>query len=287
MSRKVIFGLVVAALAAPATLRALELPKAEQTCINKMNGDGAKVQAAQLNVNDGCISEALKDAPIPGPVANACMDNDPKGKVSKKRGKTTSDIAKKCSPPASIFYTGDVVTNDAAENTGKALARDVFGPAMGGLLACETNENECGCQRKISNRLSKLERALAKQFLACKRDAMTANGVFTPNGATTNAQLEQCVTNAALPLSVQADTKQKISKAKQQVKDSADAFCAAGATDEFAGGACSGFSNPPMLDSTGLTNCLENYAQCRFCEMVNLTDALAIDCDTWVGITCP
>jgi hypothetical protein len=286
MSRKLLIGLAFVSLAAPSTLWA-ELPKAEQICINKINSDGVKVQAAQLKVNDGCIADAVKTQLSPGPAANACVEADPKGKVQKKRLKTTSDITKKCGTTPSIFFTGDVSANDAGEDGAKALTRDAFGATLGALASCDTNAAECACQVKISNRLSKLERAMAKQFLACKKDAMTAGGVFSPTGATSNAQLEQCVTNAAVPLSVQADGKQKISKAKGQLKDSADQFCAAGSLDEFAGGACSGFSNPPMLDSTGLANCLEDQAQCRLCEMINDTDALAIDCDVWAGTTCP
>jgi len=290
MSRKVIFGLVVAALAAPATLWAVELPKAEQTCIGKINGDGIKVQAAQLNVNDGCIRDAISTQLVPGPVADACIEADTDNKVGKKRGKTTADIPKKCAPAPSIFFTGDTVTNDAAEDSAKALARDIFGPTMGGLLSCDTSANECACQGKISNRLSKLERAMAKIWVQCKKAAMKATKpAFTPNGATTNAELQQCVTNAVLPggLSVAADGKGKIGKAHDQLRDSADQFCAKGSLDEFAGGECAGFSTPPTIDSTGLANCMENQARCRLCEMINLTDALAIDCDTWVGITCP
>ena len=286
MSRKLVIGLTVAALAAPSAMWA-ELPKAEQICINKMNSDGVKVQAAQLKVNDSCISDAVKNAVPAGTAANACIELDPKGKVAKKRAKTTSDETKKCIPPATIFYSGDVVTNDAAEDGAKALGRDAFGPTMGALQSCDTNAAECACQTKISNRLSKLARAMAKQWLACKKDAMTANGFFSPGGATTEAQLEQCVTNAGLPLSVQADTKGKIVKAKGQLKDSADAFCAAGTVDEFAGGECAGFSTPPTIDGPGLADCMEDQAQCRLCAMINATDVLAIDCDAWAGTTCP
>ena len=131
MSRKVIFGLVVAALAAPATLWA-ELPKAEQTCINKINSDGVKVQAAQLKVNDGCIADAVKTQLAPGPAANACVEADPKGKVAKKRRQDDVGHHQEVRPPApSIFFTGDVITNDAAEDSAKALARDVFGADPG------------------------------------------------------------------------------------------------------------------------------------------------------------
>lgn len=288
MSKKVLMSLAVAIVAAPSLLLA-ELPKAEQICINKMNNDGVKVQAAQLKVNDGCVADAVKTQLSPGASANACVEADPKGAVNKKRLSTTADITKKCGTTPSIFFTGATTTNDAAEDSAKGLVRDVFGPTLGSLQSCDTNAPECACQVKVSNRVSKLTRAMGKIWLQCKKDALTAGGAFTPTGATSNSQLEQCVTNAALAggLSVAADTKGKIAKAHDQLKATAEQFCGIGSVDEFAAGACAGFSTPPTIDGENLANCLEGQARCRFCEMVNETDALNIDCDAWVGTSCP
>ena len=289
MSRKVLIGLALAAFAVPAGVMA-ELPKAEQICINKMNNDGVKVQAAQLKVNDSCVADAVKTNLMPPGPAETCIAADPKGLVSKKRLSTTSDISKKCTSTPSIFFTGDTTTNDAAEDGAQALAHDIFGPGMSALQSCDTNASECACQVKVSNRVSKLARAMSKIWLACKKDAMKGTGHgFPPTGAVSNAELEQCVTNGALQggLSVQSDTKGKIAKAGDQLATTAGQFCGAGTVDEFAGGACSGFSTPPTINQNGLRTCLENQVKCRFCEMVNETDLLAIDCDTWVGITCP
>lgn len=286
MSRKLLMGLTLAAVAAPSLVLA-ELPKADQTCINKMNNDGVKVQAAQLKVNDGCIADAVKTSLTPATQANTCIGSDPKGTVQKKKLKTTSDESKKCTTTPAAFFSGGVATNAAAETNARELARDVFGATLGSLQSCDTNAAECQCQAKVINRVSKLARAMAKQFLACKRDAMTAKGAFAPGGATTNAQLEQCLTNAGLGLSVAADTKQKIAKAKQQIADTAAQFCAKGTVDEFAAGQCSGISSPPTLNAGTLADCLENLVQCRTCAMFNATDALGIDCDAYAGITCP
>ena len=73
----------------------------------------------------------------------------------------------------------------------------------------------------------------------------------------------------------------------EQLKATAEQFCGIGSVDEFAAGACAGFSTPPTIDGENLANCLEGQARCRFCEMVNETDALNIDCDAWVGTSCP
>lgn len=289
MRRTFFVGVVVALMAVPGALWA-ELPKADQLCINKINNDGIKVQAAQLKVNDGCVKDAVKTQLTPGPTANACIEADAKNKVGKKRASTVTDITKKCGTPPGVFFSGATATNDAAEDSAKALVRDIFGPTMGALQSCDTNPEECACQVKVINRVSKLERAMGKIWLRCKKAALK-NGKepFTSGGATLNAELEQCVTNAALAggLSVAADTKGKADKAGDQLQTSAEQFCGAGTADEFAGGACAGFSTPPTIDGAGLRGCVEAHAKCRLCEMINTTDALSINCDTYAGIACP
>ena len=285
---KLFLGVGVVAMLVPG-LASAELVKEQQICINKMNKDGVKVQAAQLKVNDGCVKDEVKKGPVG--FADGCIDADPKGKVAKKRAKTVSDDGKKCGNTPAVFYSGPAVTNDAAEDTSKALLRDIFGPTLGALQNCDTNPEECLCQRKVINRVSKLTRAISKIWLKCKKAAMK-NGKepFTSGGAEVPAQLEQCITTHPLNggLSVESDTKGKILKARDQLDATADQFCGLGTDDEFDPGECSGFSTPPGgADGNGLANCLRDLAKCRVCEMVNATDDLAIDCDAWVGITCP
>jgi len=290
MIRKLMLGAAAAALIAPAAFA--ELQKGEQTCINKINKDGVKVQAAQLKVNDKCVKDEVKKG-VAGD-ANTCIEADPKGKVAKKRAKTASDEGKKCTGDdlPGVFFTDSTTVNDAAEETAKALHRDIFGPTLDSLLSCHGNDDECKCHTKVINRVSKLARAMSKIWLKCKKAAMKdGKDPFSAGGADMNSQLEQCVTNAALTggLSVASDTKGKISKATGQLEDTANQFCSVNSSiDEFATGACSGFSDPgnPM-DGAGFSQCARDHVECRFCEMVNGADALGIDCDAWSGITCP
>jgi len=284
--RRLLVGAGIFALIVPVAALA-EFPKLEQLCINKINKDAVKVLAAQLKVNDGCVKDEVKK----GTDGDACMDLDAKGKVLKKRAKTVSDEMKKCTAnPPSAFYTSAVIANDAAEAAGKALHRDAFGAGLAALQSCDTNPEECLCQRKAINRVTKLERTLTKLWLKCKKAAMkNGKDPFTSGGAELNSDLQQCITNGALPggLSVESDTKGKVVKATSQLSATATQFCGAGTEDEFAGGACGGFSTPPTIDGPGLASCLRDQAQCRFCEMVNTVDALSTDCNAWVGITCP
>ncbi len=282
-------GCLLAFIAAPGALLA-ELPKAEQTCINKINKDGVKVQAAQFNVNNGCLKDALKTSLTPGAVADACIEADAKNKVGKKRASTVADVTKKCGSPPTLFFSGATVTNDAGEETAKELLRDVFGPALGSLLSCDTHKNECKCQSKVNNRVSKMERSMAKTWLRCKKAALKGSKEpFSPGGAISNAELEQCIDNPILAggHSVAGDTKGAIAKTGDQLRKTAEQFCGFGVADEFAGGACAGFSTPPSIDGPGLRDCVQAHARCRLCEMVNLTDALAVDCDAFAGIACP
>lgn len=289
MRRTILIGGLIAAVAAPGALWA-ELPKADQGCINTMNKDGVKVQAAQIGVNNNCTKDAVKQSLSPAPVANACIEADPKNKVGKRKGKTTGDAAKKCSSPPSIFFSGAATTNAASEESAKGLLRDMFGPTLSALQSCDTNGNECKCQVKVASRVGKMERAMASTWLRCKKAAMKGNkDPFVPAGALSNADLEQCIDNPLLAggHSVASDTKGSVAKTAALTKKSAEQFCAAGAVDEFAGGGCAGFSTPPTLDGDGLRDCLQAHAKCRLCEMVNITDALSVNCDAFAGISCP
>lgn len=288
MRRTFLIGGVIAALAVPAVVLA-ELPTAEQNCINTMNKDGVKVQAAQIGVNNKCSKDAVKQNLSPAPVALACINADPKGKVSKRKSKTIGDASKKCSVPPGIFYAGPAATNVASEESAKTLWHDMFGPALGALQSCDTNPNECKCQVKVSSRVGKLERAMASAWLRCKKAAMKGSKEpFVPGGALTNAELEQCIDNPSLAggHSVAADTKGAIAKGAALTKKSAEQFCAKGIADEFATGGCAGFSTPPALDGNGLTDCFVAHARCRLCEMVNASDGLSVDCDAFAGIAC-
>jgi hypothetical protein len=252
----------------------------QQKCINKINKDMIKVQAAQGKLNAGCVKDAVKT----GSNAEACIAADAKGKVSGKEDKTVSDEMKNCvglSPAPAFAYTSAVMANTAAEEAEDDLIHDVFGsPAIDpGLFLCDTSPAECLCQRQVIDRAEKLFRAMSKYFVKCKKAALAIGKLPAfPLGAASASDIARCVTDATIGLSVQADTKGKVADATSQMEATRANFCTVGG--EFNAGVCTG-------SGSGVTDCLAKRTKCRFCEMVNAGDGLAIDCSTFSGTTCP
>ena len=250
----------------------------QQKCINKINKGASKVHAAQGKANSGCI----KDAVLKGTMAEPCILDDPKDKVEGKQTKLNDDDAKNCTVTPDFGYTGGVFAGTTAYQAEVNLIHDIYGnPVDSGLYGCDTNPAECLCQRQVDGRIEKLFRAMSKIFLKCKNPALAIGKDPFPTGASGPGDLAQCITNGAIPLSVQADTKQKVADGTQQLQDTAGQFCYTTANDEFGNGACAGFSGNPA----GLASCLRDQVECRFCQLYKAADALggSINCATWSG----
>lgn len=253
-----------------------QLGNLEQKCVNTINKDTIKVQAAQGKLDTGCVKNFVKT----GSSADACVTADAKGKVAGKKNKTTADDVKKCSGNIPSFaYTGASTANGAAVQAEMTLLHDQFGsPADSGLFSCDTQPAKCLCQRQVVDRVEKLFNAMSAEFVRCKNAALAFNKLPAfPNGATSPSDVGRCITDGTIGLSVQADPKSAVSKAATQLTDTQQKFCMGG---EFDAGACTG---------TGATliTCFEDHVKCRFCEMANAADNLPVDCSTWSGITCP
>jgi len=263
---------------------ALPQGKDQIKCINKINKDAIKVQAAQGKANAACVKDFVKGS-LSGPnAADNCVLDDPKDKVEKKQQKIISDENKKCLPAQlpDFGYTSGMTAGTVAYQVEVDLIRDVFGnPVDGGLFICDTHPDECLCQRQTIDRVEKLFRAMSKLWVKCKKAALAIGKDPFSAGAADISELQQCVTNGAIPLSVQADTKGKQAAGETQLGDTIAQFCTPGGNEEFPG-VCTG------LSGAALVTCLRDQVECRFCKMVNGVDAATIDCAAWSGsASCP
>ncbi len=269
----------VAVLLASTTASASPQSNQQQKCINTINKDTIKVLAAQTKLGTGCVKDAVKT----GSNAETCINSDPKGKVGGKSAKTSSDQTKQCTAPLPDFaFTGAATANGAAIQAGRDVMHDGFGsPLDAGLYSCDTAPAECLCQRQAIDRVAKIFNATSQIFVKCKKFALAIGHDPVPLGAASAADIEGCITNAGYGISVAADPGSKIADATTQLGDTIAKFCGTTPNDEFAGGLCSGLSNAQR------TTCLANRVKCRFCQLVNAADALAVDCATFSGTTCP
>lgn len=285
MTKKPVIALLAGlALSVAGVANAQIQTKDQQKCINKINKDAIKVQAAQGKVNSGCIKDYVKGK-IAGPTAaEDCIQNDVKNKVGKKQAKILSDETKKCTPlptAPTFAYTSGVFAGTTAAEAEIALAHSLFGdPLDSGMYICDTFPNECFCQRTSAKRINKIFRAASKIFVKCKKAALTVGKDPFGLGADEAADVAECVTNGAIGLSVEADTKGKISKATTQLGDTIGQFCGQGGEDEFGAGVCVGLTGTPLRD------CIASQTLCHFCEMVKAIDALPLNCTTWSGTAC-
>jgi hypothetical protein len=275
-------GLLLAAGAASAQPQTNQ----QQKCINKVNKAATKVQAAQVKANSGCVKAYVKgDTNVP--VAEACVIDDPKDKVEGKQQNVLNDESKNCLPGETpdFGYTDGLYAGSVAYNHTLELIHDVFGsPLDAGLFKCDPFEPECLCQRQAIDRVGKLVRAMGKIWLKCKKPALAGKDPFVLPIDTT-AELAECITNASISLSVEADSKGKIADGTAQLGATLGQFCVGpftGLNDPFGGGECAGQTGNALRD------CLAELAKCRFCKMASDVDNLAINCATWSGAaSCP
>ena len=283
MQSRTILGLAMLALVlAPAAVRA-QLSADQVKCLDALNKDAAKLAAAQGKAITACIKSADKGKLPAGQSADQCLVADAKGKIAKARGKIGDDFNAKCGslptfgvPAAPVADTIAGVAIDQPLN----LLNDVLGASLStAAIDCDTDAAGCGCQRAVSKAYEKLLEKKVKQFVACKASALGA-------GATSAMALEQCIDDAGTAGSIAADSDGTIAAALSKLGDAVDKKCAPPVSTALAlPGLCAGQSG------TALRDCIDQRVECRVCLMLNATDNLGVDCDSFddgqVNLSCP
>ncbi len=235
----------------------------QQACLNAVNRDGAAVAKEQGKESLACVKGAGKGT-LPG-TAQTCLTADAKGKVAKRKAKTTADEAKSCGAAPSFGFTGATTVNGAAQQAQVDLVADVYGPNLdAAIITCATSKAGCACQQKVSTSLEKIAALKLATFVSCKKAALKA-------GASAAAALEACVANAGTPGSIAADTKGKIAKGGASLSATIGKACT-GIASAFPGN-CNALTQP------ALAVCLDTQVECRVCQAINEMDGLAVNCD--------
>jgi hypothetical protein len=254
------------------------LDNVDQKCVNAMNKDTSQIQAAKGKLDAGCVNAQEKRKLMS---AATCISTDAHQKVSKIVTKIGTDNTKHCPDTPPFAYTGPVTSAGAATTAEANFLQDMVGsPTDSGLFDCQTQPAQCSCQLHVIPRAENLLRTLEAEFIRCKVAVLAVGKTLTfPQGATSASDVEHCITDPALTQSVQADPKQAFQKATTLAQEADSKFCTLGG--EFNSGVCG------AIDGAPLDNCLVQRAKCRFCQMANTADGLAVDCATWSGGSCP
>jgi hypothetical protein len=259
--RTVAAACVVSLLGAAAALG--QQSSAQQACINKLNKAGAGVAKAQGKEHVSCLKKAGKGL-VTGTV-QACLTADPKGKVQKKKDKTTADQTGSCGTAPDFGYTSAAAVNTGAVQGQLDLTADIFGdPIDGAVIDCAADKPGCICQQKALKDVEKLATTKLVEFVKCKKQVLK-------DGANSASSLEDCVSNAGTAGSIAADTKGKIQKAFDKLAGDIGSRCAS-VSGAFPADCTS-------LSGNALATCLDRVVECRVCQTINEMDGLSVNCD--------
>ena len=257
-----------------------------------MNRKGARVNKAQLRLNEMCLNNFQKGklGERMGAAFDECTLADRKGNVLNAAKTTEKRQAKKCDsldvlPP--FAYTGAETVNAAAVNGALTLTYELFGGAQrdadNGRAVCDAPRVTDGravcdadvglptspsklevpqCQLQMLKSAGKLEKTVLKQVNKAKKRALKDEAV---NSA------------AALGNELMAvfSSDDKISRAEAKLVKSVDKKC--DDLDEALDTVFAGSCGDPVLSD--VEDCVIAAARCQSCLKINAFDALNLDCD--------
>lgn len=262
----------------------------QQKCINAMNKNGSKLNDTQCLENRACIKDYGQGRLTTGTFpAEECLTADRKGKILKREGKTVAHEIAFCTGVAPNFAkTPSATVNAAAVQAGIDLVHDIFGnPIDSGLALCETQPDECYCQRFMSKWLHKQFSVMPRIFRKCKKAALKVGKEPFFDGADSGDDIETCWDNSGVDpnlLSVVANPNNQVGKITDNLAAEYQTLCVDKNVD--------GTTFPGCPGGGDLTrDCIIERVNCRTCLMANAMDNLTIDCDAVdngaVDASCP
>jgi hypothetical protein len=236
-------------LASPASA---QLTAKESTCAKVLGIAGSKVVGAVTKLQQSCVKLATKEK-LESTV-DACVAADAKQKVENARTKTGTLAVKKCVEGSGFLNLDPVVTNDAAENHGGALAIALFGDPIDPSI--DIDSAVAGCQTKTQKSVGKRFSSGLKAYLNCRKSALSSANSLAP--------FEDCL--------VSSEANVKVTKAITKIGTTVTKSCADLALETSLPGACA------SGDQATLLNCLEATSRCELCQLVVEMDGLGTDC---------
>jgi hypothetical protein len=234
-----------------------------------MNENGEKVNKAQLNENERCLT-AFQAGNLDLPTYEICITADQEGSVERAKDRTQIGEFEKCDPLAvqpPFAYTDSATVNAAAVEGALALTYAIFGgpPVLDANLVTRADDTETAkCQLEMLKRADRLENTVLNEFNRAKRKALRDETVNSD--AALEARLQAVLSSNA-----------KINKAENRLVTWVDRTCAAlpAPPDTIFPGEC-GEGDPSLLE---VEVCVIAAARYEACLKIKWFDALNLDCD--------
>lgn len=253
------------------------------SCVDRMNNDARLVGQLATKSDFRCVRRGVGDV-------TACVDDPDESKTAKKEQKLLNDFANQCDPVPAWGVNGATCceggTNDgalcaipatcgggtcvggacisaAAEDNAGGIMHDLFGPTVN----ISTDKKARVCQSKVVQRAGKLYTSRWKSFRKCKKD----------NFASIMDDASLVSTCLGPP---QSDPRGVVNREEARLLDKVHTKCVLkGVTPVGAQfpGACG------AEDDDDFAGCVSERVACRFCQSVNIADAInpPLNCDAF------
>jgi len=269
---------VVVFLAAAASLVLIGRAQGQQqgvkqrTCIKQMNKGGEVVAQLQGNLDKRCVRNG-NNGDVPD--VDACVTNDPFGKVGRKKQSTIRRENHFClrSPDQNPDFgkTDATTVNNAATGEEIALLESVFGaPVQAAIISCGSDAQACKCQWRVVQFYEKLMFRKIEGFRLCKKPGLRHGTIIDDSG------LENCMG---------ADPRGKVANKLHRLQVIVQKECVTTGVNQAVAfpGTCA--------TAPDLSACLDARTSCYACRMLNAMDGLSKDCDAFddglANVSCP
>jgi hypothetical protein len=253
---------------------------AQQTCINEMNWRGSGLAKEQGRLDLTCLTDAGNGKverlgnPPQAQTAQACLTNDVKRKLVARVTQLETKEDQKClALPAQLpdfANAGGSVTAAATQNASLDLTADLFGPQLDAAVASYlANKSAAVCQREVQKRAQ----AVFDQLWSMARTSMRTKlrGSRAIPAAANADELQN-----AIESSLTADARQVLARTTTALAQKAADACTGQSLRTLFPGACAASPDPGALAA-----CATGSARCRFCQSLNASDAMTLDCDVF------
>lgn len=241
-----------------------QLPSAQQSCIDNYNNKLRQVSQQAGKAAATCVKNATAGEE---PSAEACVVNDPDGKIAVKEGKVAAlfDPDAKCDPVPPLIVRPAAIANAAHRSALTRLMHEYFGNPIGAL---STAKDDARCLNKAVQRSTQVLTEIIKQQRGCKKTGLKAGAI------TSNASLGALCGTFAL-----IDASGKAAGKLVKLDDDVQSACAVPGIDLAA--LFDGL--PPACHGTAaaLSACLQAHSRCRACVALNYADTQAMNCDVF------
>jgi len=262
MNRRRVALVALAGCVLSAGVASAQLTSAQQKCIDNYNNKLRLVSQQAGKSATACLKAGTSGDE---PNVEACVVNDPDGKIAAKEAKVTELFGPgaKCDPVPLVIVKPAAIGNAAHVSALTRIMHEFFGNPVG---IVSTDKGDAKCLVKAVQRATQAFTEIIKAQRGCKKNGLKAGTI------TSNATLDtQCGTFALIDAGGKAAG--KLTKLDADVQ-SACGFPGADLATLFDGlpAGCHG-------TAAALSACLQAHVRCRACYALHYADSQAMNCD--------